>query len=233
MCFSAPMDLVAGGAIAVVAIDAWRHVERPAERLLAALPAVFAVHQLIEAGLWWALQAEPRHELWRPLAGLYLLVAFGLLPVLVPLAVAALEPPPHRRRMTVFGTIGLVVAVLLTYPLRGPISADIEGRHISYAINAWYARPVVGVYVVATCGALLASSRRVLHWYGVGNLVVVTGLALLDAHSLISLWCLWAALTSVLVAVELRVRRRDRGRSGGDARPAGTAPAGTSPARRA
>ena len=36
------------------------------------------------------------------------------------------------------------------------------------------------------------------------NLLAVTGLALLLSNGLISLWCVWAAVTSVAIALHLR-----------------------------
>jgi hypothetical protein len=64
------------------------------------------------------------------------------------------------------------------------------------------------LYVVATCGPLLFSSYRHIRRYGVLNLVAVCALAWLNQSGLISLWCVWAAVTSVAIAVHLRTVHR-------------------------
>jgi hypothetical protein len=60
------------------------------------------------------------------------------------------------------------------------------------------------LYVVATCGSLILSSDRVVAIYGWMNLVVVATLAVLLTSGIISLWCVWAAVTSIAIAIHLR-----------------------------
>jgi multisubunit Na+/H+ antiporter MnhB subunit len=90
---------------------------------------------------------------------LYLAIAFGVLPVLVPLAVGALEPLANRRRVGVFTATGVVVAVVLMYAVvRGPVEASIEGHHIAHRLDLWHGGIIVTLYVVATCGSMLVRS---------------------------------------------------------------------------
>ena len=86
----------------------------------------------------------------------------------------------------------------------GPVTSSIEGHHIAYDIDLWHGGLVTGLYVVATCGALLVSSHRHIRWWAVGNMVAVVVLALVSETGLISLWCVWAAVTSVAIALHLR-----------------------------
>jgi hypothetical protein len=205
VCFSAQADLVAGVGVLAVGIDAWRHVRRPADRLLAAIPLVLGAHTLVEAFVWWGLADEVSQLVWRTSLWVYLAIAFGVLPVLVPLAVGAMEPAASRRRISVFTAIGAVVAATLMYSVvRGPVEASIDGRHIVYRVDLWHGGFVVMLYVVATCGALLASRRRGVRWYGTINLVAVGVLVWLDQTAFISLWCAWAAVTSVAIALHFR-----------------------------
>ena len=70
------------------------------------------------------------------------------------------------------------------------------------------------LYVIAVCGALLASSHRALAGLGVVNLVVTPLLMWLTISGFVSLWCFWAAIASVVIAFHLRrvARTRDAGR---------------------
>ena len=205
MCFSAEADVVAGLVVGAVGIDALRHVRRRAELPLAAIPVVLAAHQLIEAVVWWGLEGQLPSAVWRTSLWVYLAIAFGVLPVLVPVAVGALEPLTNRRRVAVFTAIGVTVAIVLMYAVvRGPITATIEGHHIAYRVDLWHGGLIVLLYVVATCGSMLVSTHQHVRWFGVANLVAVGLLAALNQGGLISLWCAWAAVTSVAIAVHLR-----------------------------
>jgi hypothetical protein len=206
MCFSAEVDLVAGVAIVAIGADALRHVVVPAQRWLASLPLVLGVHLLIESVVWWGLEGRFAEDVWRFAAWWYLAIAFGVLPVLVPFAIAALEPQANRRRASLFIIIGAVVTVVLMYAVvRGPVDARIEGRHIAYQVDLWRGELIVLLYVVATCGSLLVSHHRHVRWFGSVNLVVVAVLAVIDQTAFISLWCAWAAVTSVMIAGHLRI----------------------------
>ena len=211
MCFSAQADLATGLVVGAIGVDVLRHTLRPAERALAAIPIVLAVHSLTEALVWLGLQHHVSPAVWRPALSLYLAVAFGVLPVLVPVAIGALEPESNRRRMAWFTAIGVGVAILLTYPVvRGPIDATIQGNHIDYRVDLWHGGTLVFFYVVATCGSLLASQRSHVRWFGAANLIVACALAGLNKSGFISLWCFWAAITSTSIAFHLRAAHPPR-----------------------
>lgn len=205
MCFSAEADLVAGAAVGLVAVDALRHVRRPAQLPLAALPAVFSVHQLTEVAVWWAHEGRVSRDTGETATVVYLVVAF-LLPVLVPVAVCLLEPAGVRRRLlTGLVPVGVAVAgALLVSTADGPVCSRVDGHHIVYDIGLERDVVVMLAYVAATCGAMLLSSYRPIRVYGVVNLVVVAALGAIQQNAVVSLWCVWAAVTSVLIAVHLR-----------------------------
>jgi hypothetical protein len=206
VCFSAEADVAAGVIIGAIGLDGIRHVRRRAELALAALPLILAGHQFVEAFVWWGLEGHVPQSIGRFAIWLYLAVAFGVFPVLVPIAVAALEPAATRRRMTPFVVIGAVVAAVLSYAVvRGPIVAAIEGHHITYEADLWHGGVTVAHYVMATCGPMLLSAWPHVRWFGRANLVAAAALAWLSQSSFISLWCLWAAVTSVVITSHLRM----------------------------
>ena len=129
MCLSAEADLVAGVVVGVIAVDGLRHVRRRSELPLASIPLALAGHQLVESLVWLGLKGKVDPSLWRPALYGYLVLAFGLLPVLVPVAVGALEPPEARRRMEWFTVVGIVVSFWLMY-------AVVKGRSSRPSRNA-------------------------------------------------------------------------------------------------
>lgn len=205
MCFSAEADLAAGLFMTVVGVDALRHVRRRSEVPLAILPLVFAGHQLTEVLVWKGLRGDVAPEVWEPALHLYLFVAFAVVPILVPFAIASLEPG-RWRVVRWFLALGVAVAAVLVHSLiRGPVEASIEGHHISYVVDLAAGGTVVALYVLATCGVLLVSSHRRVRWFGLANLAAVALLSWIDKNAVISIWCAWAAATTVAIAIHLRI----------------------------
>src|SRR6195952_5888901 len=138
MCFSPQADLVGGVVLAVIGIDVALNVRNRRDHLaFAALPLLFATHQLTETFVWWGLQGHVPSKVGLVATWLYLLFAFVLLPTYVPLAIRALEPPGRRRRiMDGFLALGIVVSLLLLAAmLRGPVTASLGHDHVAYSIK--------------------------------------------------------------------------------------------------
>jgi Family of unknown function (DUF6629) len=211
MCFSPEVDVVAALVISVVAVDAVRHNHSARTTPLALLPAVFAVHTLSSAFVWWGLEDSVPAGLGAAATSFYLAIAFVLLPVLVPVAVLLIEPPGWRRpALVVLGLAGAYASAAFALGLldgRGGAAAC--SYYIDFGITG--ASSAAGVmYVAATCGALLLSGQRPLVLWGITNVVVVGVLVLAEANGLPSLWCFWAAGTSVFIAWFLRSLARAR-----------------------
>lgn len=211
MCFSAGFDLAAGTVITVVAIDTLRRNESARTLPLAIIPAVFAAHTLMSGALWLSFNGAISPQAGTAAAWAYMLVAFVLLPILIPLSVLLLEPPGWRRFALVALTGAGVVSGLgyLIGLVGGSGSAQACGWYIDYWIEAPV--PFSGVlYLIATCWALLLSGYRPLFLWGLTNVLVVVVLSDAVPRGLPSLWCLWAAVTSFFVNGFLRDLNRSR-----------------------
>jgi hypothetical protein len=205
MCFSAQADLTAGVFVTAVGVDALRRVRSPKELPLATLPLVFGIHQLIETFVWLGLSGTVSGAVGDAAMWLYLAVAF-ILPLWVPLAVREVEPSPGRRRLLALPVaIGALVTLVMAEALiRGPVSAHIDGMHISYVVELPGGALIGVLYVVTTCGALLMSTDHWIRTFGWLNVVAVGVLVWLTVGDLTSLWCVWAAITSVAIDLFLR-----------------------------
>jgi len=177
--------------------------------MLAALPVLFAAHQLDEAFVWWGLQGNVASVVGRVALWAYLLFAFVVLPVYVPTAVWAVEPAGWRRSaMVAFIGLGAVVSgLLLDAMVRGPVTARLAHYHLSYGTGLHSGVVIVAAYVVATCGSLIFSGYGDIALFGVVNLVAVAVLARLEIDGFASLWCGWAAITSAAIALHIRFGR--------------------------
>jgi hypothetical protein len=223
VCFSPQADLAGGLVICAIGVDVARHVRgRRDLLLLAGIPMLLGVHQLIEALVWWWLQGHLPAGLGRVALWAYLLIAFVVLPVFVPAAVTALEPTRRRKQLMVpFIVIGSVIAVvLLAAMVRGPVGVKLAPYHLSYSIRLSDGLLVIACYVVAVCGSLLVSGYRDVAIFGLVNLVAVVIIAWLTVSGFASVWCGWAALSSAAVALHCRLAKPAGQPSRGEARQA-------------
>jgi hypothetical protein len=222
LCFSPQADLVGGLLICTIGVDAVRHIGQRREFcLLAGIPLVLGVHQLIEALVWWWLQGHVPSGIGHAALWAYLLIAFVLLPVFIPVAVIMLEPTRRRKWMMMpFTLIGAVIAVvLLAAMVRSPVGVRLAPYHLSYSIRLSDGFGIIACYVVAVCGSLLVSGYRNVAIFGIVNLVAVIVIARLTISGFASVWCGWAALSSAAVALHCRFAQPSprRGLDGADA----------------
>ena len=213
MCFAPQADVVGGLVVGAIGVDACRHLRgRNDHLLLAGLPILLGAHQLDEAFVWWGAQGHVPHEVGRVALWIYLLIAFVVVPIFVPVAVLALEPSGARRRtMMAFVALGAAVAaILLAAMLRGPIDATERPYHLAYTIDVHHGGILVAFYVLAACGALIFSGYRHIEIWGIVNLVAVALLAWLTIDGFTSLWCGYAAVTAAAVALHMRYAKPHR-----------------------
>ena len=221
MCFSPQADVVGGLLICAIGVDAVRHIRQRREFIaLAWIPVLLGAHQFIEALVWLWLQGHVPRGIGHVALWAYLLIAFVVLPVFIPLAVIAVEPTRRRKQMMApFAALGAVIAVtLFAAMLRGPVRVKLAPYHLSYGIQLSDGFWVVALYVVAVCGPLLVSGYRDVALFGVVNLVAVIVIARLTISGFASVWCGWAAVSSAAIALHCRFAkpRPQRARPGPD-----------------
>ena len=210
VCFSPQADLGGGLLICAIGVDAVRHIRQRREFIaLAWLPLLLGAHQFIEAFVWLWLQGHVPRGIGHVALWAYLLIAFVVLPVFVPLAVIAAEPTRRRKQlMAPFAVLGAVVAATLIAAMaRGPVGVKLAPYHLSYGIRVSAGLLVVVLYVVAVCGPLLVSGYRNVMLFGVVNLAAVIVIARLTISGFASVWCGWAAVSSGAITLHCRLTR--------------------------
>jgi hypothetical protein len=213
MCFSPQADLAGGIVISTIGVVAVRNAQmRHGHLALASLPLLLGAHQIIESFVWWGLQGHEPHELERIALWAYLLIAFVVLPIFVPLAVVINEPSRRRRFvMAPLVALGFAVStILFAAMLRGPVNVRLRSYHLAYSIDLHYGALVVILYVAAICGTLLLSTRRRVVTFGIVNLIAVGVIAWLTVDGFASVWCGWAAISSGAIALHMRVGKTHR-----------------------
>lgn len=209
MCFSIQADLVSGAVLLPVGALTLREVRRKREIPFASLPLLFALHQLIEAFVWAGNSGQVSPCVQQVAAYTYVLFALPVLPTLVPLAVLLLEPRGSRLRVAPFVAVGVVVSAYMLYAvLDGPLGIEVQRHALIYSVGLGNVILWCLLYVVAVVGPSLLSGYRSIIVFGVANLIGLIAVGLLYAAAFASLWCVYAAFTSVLIYVHMRRRRK-------------------------
>jgi Trk-type K+ transport system membrane component len=210
MCFSPDADFTASVVVGAVGIATLRRVRGRHELIIGALPLLFALHQFTEGFVWLGLRGEVSSGLGNTAKDIYVIFAYVALPIIVPLGLYLLEPSRrHRRWVLPFVLLGVAVGGFLLWQVtQHPLYAQEHASCIAYNSNAPYMAQAAVVYVIATCAPALLSSRRYLQWFGVVNLVGVAIAYSVREAEFTSVWCVYAALVSVLILEHFRRQRQ-------------------------
>jgi hypothetical protein len=208
MCFSATASFTSGLAVGALGVATLPLVADRRERPFAALGVVFGIHQLLEGAVWLHLDAGDPTSIHDPAAAAWLLIAWTVLPVWVPLAVARFEPDRIRRRaMYGLAAIGAVVGVwLFAAGLAGSTTVTVDEHHLVYTLAAGLGVLAVP-YVLATCGSMLLSTHRFVVMFGVALVTSMAATLVVAAVAFSSVWCFFAAVLSIGLYIHYRLER--------------------------
>ncbi len=208
MCFSATASFVSSGVLAAAG-GASSKMANKNERLLAAMPLLFAVQQAIEGLQWLAPHPSMQSQL---LGYAYLFFAFLLWPTYFPLAVYQMETHPrHKKILRYFLGLGIFVSIgLLITLIALPLSLPIQDGHI------WYNLPVSNnlvmfgllLYSIAIVGSPMASSLRAMKLFGFAVLIAEIATIYLYWSGFTSVWCFFSAILSAGICVGLYLKSK-------------------------
>ncbi len=120
MCFSATADFVGSTVLVGLGVATLPKVKHRRELLFAALPTLFAAHQLIAGFVWLGLDGRLSSDVMHLMSAAFILYAQGLLPLVLPL----FEPGWQAwRRMLPFVVTGgattlYILWALIAFPLQ-------------------------------------------------------------------------------------------------------------------
>ncbi len=225
MCFSATASFVAGTSLSVIGVATLKHVKRKTEIPFAMIPLLFGIQQLAE-GVIWLTFANDAPLLQQTMTYVYSGFSHVFWPIYVPFAIGVLEAVRWRRKaLAGFEVAGLAAGLYLLYFIvTQPVVAQVVSRHIEYISPHFYIAPVIVLYLLATCVSAFFSSHKFVNLFGALALLSFLATYAIYAHALVSVWCFFAALLSILMYVHMRFRglggfppgSPDHGRSSGD-----------------
>lgn len=208
MCFSAAASFTAGTALSAIGALTLAKVQRRTELPFALIPLLFGIQQIVE-GFVWLTFSHDLAGLKQTMTYIYSVFSHVLWPIYVPFAFTILEATPWRRKaMLWFQFAGLAVGLYLLYSiLTKSVVAKVVGQHIVYESPHFYIGPVIVLYVAATCFTGTLSSHTFVRLFGgLASLAFLAAYLIAD-YALVSVWCFFAAILSVLIYLHLRFRR--------------------------
>jgi hypothetical protein len=201
MCFSATANFVGSGVLGAVGVATFTQVKHRRELLFASLPALFAVHQLIEGFVWLGMDGYVSRQVAHNMGAAFVLYAQGLLPFVMPLSVMLFERTRQRRRaMLPFVVLGGLLALYMLWGLAAyPLAVSVQQNSLVYVNQATNQTWVAVLYVIATCGPLFFSQVRAMVLFGWANLAILLVTMAVKRYAFTSIWCAYAAVASVII----------------------------------
>ena len=200
MCMSMSVSFAASAGLAVVGATSLA-IAPKRQKILAAVPLLFAIQQAIEGIQWMYLD---QGLVCRSAAYGFLFFALIVWPVLIPLIVYLIDRP-RRHIIRFFVWLGALVAAWFTYKLfTVPLDVQVIGQHIFYnPPGPFYWRLDFVFYMTATVGGLLVSSKRAFQVLGVLALLLAGATLAISWTTAASVWCLFDAALSVCLYIIL------------------------------
>jgi hypothetical protein len=203
MCFSAGASFGASAIIGTIGIVTLNKAKTTNEIPFATIPLLFAAQQAAEGALWIGLSSG-NNESWKHFP-VYIFLIFAQLvwPVWIPFSILQLENDRTRRTIIkwILGVGCCVSVYLLCCMLVYEVNAEIRSGHILYTLSVPMAFASITnvLYFVPTIVPLFISSIKRIQILGLGVLASFIFNKIYFAEHLISVWCFFAGILSIVV----------------------------------
>ncbi|MGZ8552723.1 MAG: DUF6629 family protein [Chitinophagaceae bacterium] len=206
MCFSAGASFGASALLGVIGAVTITKAKTIPQRLFATIPLVFAVQQLSEGMLWLSLKNPALEAGQSFFTYTFLFFAMMLWPVWIPFTVGLLEKNEKKKRVIkILSGIGVLVfigigCVLILYP----VQVVATHHHIHYRFDF---PPAIKnliwlfdlLYFIATILTPFISGIKRMKWLGIIFLASYLFAVIFYKGFVVSVWCYFAAILSVVV----------------------------------
>ncbi|TKK64544.1 hypothetical protein FC093_22345 [Ilyomonas limi] len=215
MCFSASASFGASAVLGIIGIGAVKKAGNSLQSLFACIPLIFCVQQLAEGFVWLSF-THTYLAGWQPFfIHFYLLFAYVLWPVVIPLSIMVMEKDKKRKSaLSILLMAGSIVAsYILVCMFLYPVRASVIHHHIAYLFNY----PLVinnlvpvrdGLYFTATLLGAFVSSQKKMWMFGTVLIMAYLFSKIFYKEAVASVWCYFAAVLSVVVIFIIQKRQQ-------------------------
>lgn len=213
MCFSATASFASSAIILTLGIVSIKKATTFPQKILACIPFIFAVQQFSEGVLWLSLDNGQPSALTRSAYYIFLVFAEVAWPIMLPLSIMLLEKEKLKRQILKATLItGILIGLVFLYCLVFyKVEAVISCYHIVYNVSYPIHTPYFGIlYLVASFVPPIISSIKKIRLLGVILIVSYAVTEFFYEDYLISVWCFFAAVISIIVLlVIIQLNRAD------------------------
>lgn len=207
MCFSSQASILSAIALLIIGIASIKKAH-PHKSLypFALLPIFFAIQQAFEWLVWSGLSQNNSDYIYYGSLGF---LFFGLIfwPIWMPFCVYSLEDKPKRKHILKWLiVVGIVCSLAILYFGCCSFTTLLVQHHVQYTIPGLETHPYLlcMLYVASTIIPFFVASYHLLWIFGLGLFFAFIASITMFAGTIISLWCFFAAILSVLVWVIVR-----------------------------
>jgi len=202
MCFSAEVSFGAAAVITTVGVVAYKKAKPSAFRYLAMIPILFGIHQFLEGLVWVFMEAESPTNI-EISKYAYLCFAWVVWPFYIPYANWKVEQNATRKKILKgFMGIGAFLAIVLIAAMfLLDINASIFDHSILYEVQyqSGYLWIIHSLYFAAVVLPNAVSSTPKMWILAALNIVLFTMGKIMLEGNVISVWCFFAAITSLFI----------------------------------
>lgn len=195
MCFSAEASFGAGVLCSVVGIASLRCSEKK-DLLIAAIPFLFGVQQIME-GFVWLFEGKD----FGYVSGLIFIgIAFCFWTTYIPIAtISATVQKTERRIMLAILPVGIFLSVWALYVLSFPLEINLSAKQIQYIPTKQSPIILEYIYALAVLTPLWLMKNVYLRLLAIVVLFFFIVSTLFFNPARFSVWCFFAAISSILV----------------------------------
>lgn len=207
MCFSAQASIISAVALLIIGIASIKKAS-PHKSLypFALLPIFFGIQQAFEWLVWSGFSQNNSDYIYYGSLGF---LFFGLIfwPIWMPFCVYSLEHKPKRKQILKWLiALGIVCSLVILYLGCCSFTTLLAQHHVEYTIPGLETHPYLLflLYIASTIFPFFVATYHLLWIFGLGFFFAFIASITMFAGTIISLWCFFAALLSVLVWVIVR-----------------------------
>lgn len=203
MCFSATASFGASAALALIGSVSMKNSDSAGLKTLSSIPLLLSIQQFTEGIIWLSLTNPEYSDLKNISTVVFLIFAELIWPIFLPVSMLVIENSSIRRKiLRILLIFGIIQALYIGYGMIFyPVDAAVSGSHIKYQLdfpgaNHWTA----GIfYILATGLSPFISGNKRISLIGIIIICSYIFTRLLYADYIISVWCFFAALISIVV----------------------------------
>lgn len=213
MCFSTGASFVGGVIISSIGIATIKEVHKPSQLVFASIPLFFGIQQIVEGCLWLILFNIDYLNFQKIATYCFLIMAQVLWPTMIPVSVLLMEENIKRKKiLRILLGLGLSLSSYYIFCLLSfNVTPQIMGYHIQYNTGFPDSLAIAAfiVYLVVTITPLFVSGIKRTHLLGILMFLSCLITAMFFTQYLISVWCFFAALISVVIFWILRDSKKE------------------------